>query len=87
MLQIRCPVCGVRDHAEFNYGGDAKIKPPALDASEAAWSDYVYLRDNPRGPHEELWHHALGCRAWIVVRRDTLTHEILGTRLPSRTTP
>ncbi len=84
MMQIRCPICGVRDHAEFSYGGDAGLKRPADDAGQAAWNDYVYLRGNPRGPHEELWHHAQGCRSWIVVRRDTMTHEILETRLPAR---
>ncbi len=84
MMQIRCPVCGVRDHAEFAYGGDATVARPADDADSAAWRDYVYIWDNPRGPHRELWHHAQGCRSWIVVHRDTLTHEILDTRLPSR---
>ena len=24
----------------------------------------------------EYWHHGGGCRAWLVVDRDTLTHEI-----------
>ena len=38
--------------------------------------DYVYLRDNPRGPLRELWYHAAGCHSWLVVTRDTLTHEI-----------
>ena len=31
--------------------------------------DYVYLRDNPRGPLREYWHHAGGCRRWLVVTR------------------
>ncbi len=26
-------------------------------ASDEEWYDYVYLRDNPRGPHRELWQH------------------------------
>ena len=40
-------------------------------------SVYVYLRDNPCGPLEELWYHGAGCRSWITVRRDTHTHEML----------
>jgi heterotetrameric sarcosine oxidase delta subunit len=83
MLIIHCPHCGPRDHTEFSYGGDATVKQPADDASVEAWSEYVYLRDNPRGPHRELWHHAQGCRAWLVVTRDTLTHAIDAVRLPS----
>ncbi len=83
MLRIRCPHCGLRDHAEFTYGGDAaRGAPPDAAASEQAWIASVYLRGNARGPHEELWHHTLGCGAWIVVRRNTLTHEILAARLP-----
>ncbi|MGQ0663019.1 MAG: sarcosine oxidase subunit delta [Pseudomonadota bacterium] len=79
MLLIRCPWCGERDQTEFTYGGDATLKRPAADAPEAAWIDYVYLRDNPRGAHLELWHHNFGCRRWIKVERDTLTHEIFST--------
>jgi heterotetrameric sarcosine oxidase delta subunit len=82
MLIIHCPHCGARDHTEFSYGGDAKPRRPAGDAPVEAWSDFVYLRDNPRGSHEELWQHVQGCRAWLIVRRDTLTHAITDTRLP-----
>ncbi len=49
---------------------------PLDDAARAQWHDYVYLRDNPAGPHRELWQHVSGCRAWLVVTRDTRTHEI-----------
>ena len=41
-----------------------------------AWTDYVYLRDNPRGPHREYWQHVHGCREWVIVARDTLSHEV-----------
>jgi heterotetrameric sarcosine oxidase delta subunit len=83
---IRCPWCGERDHVEYFYGGDATVKRPAENAGAQAWHDYVYLRDNPKGPHRELWQHQAGCRAWLVVTRDTLTHEVLGVE-PVRGTP
>jgi heterotetrameric sarcosine oxidase delta subunit len=83
MLIIKCPHCGPRDHTEFSYGGDATVKRPADGASMEAWYEAVYLRDNPRGPHEELWQHVQGCRAWVVVTRDTLTHAISAVRLPT----
>jgi len=76
MLRINCPWCGLRNESEFSYGGDASVKRPHDDASLDDWYDYVYTRDNPRGPHTEHWHHANGCRAWITVQRDTMTHEI-----------
>jgi sarcosine oxidase subunit delta len=40
------------------------------------WVDYVYLRDNKAGAHRELFYHVGGCRAWLVVTRDTRTHVI-----------
>ncbi len=76
MIRITCPFCGERDHSEFSYGGDATVDYPALDASAEEWTAAVYGRTNPRGPHKEYWHHLNGCRAWLVVERDTLTHEI-----------
>ena len=76
MLVIDCPHCGPRVQAEFTYGG-ADLARPTEDASAEAWFAYVYLRDNPKGPHAELWQHSAGCRTWLRVRRDTRTHDIL----------
>ena len=92
MMLIPCPWCGSRNQIEFTYGGDAAVRRPAPDAPEAAWVDYVYLRDNPCGPLDELWYHGAGCRSWIKVRRNTRTHEILGSGpvgepLPGRESP
>ena len=56
--------------------GDAGVKRPAPDATEAEWFSFVYLRDNPSGWHQELWLHSAGCRSWFTLRRDTRTHEI-----------
>ncbi len=55
------------------------MKRPAFDAPVEAWLEYVYLRDNPRGPHAELWLHGAGCRRWFRVLRDTRTHDILAS--------
>jgi heterotetrameric sarcosine oxidase delta subunit len=86
VLLIDCPWCGKRNHDEFTYLGDATVTRPAEadpdDAklkTEQAWMDYVYNRDNPRGDHWEYWQHVAGCRAWIKVHRNTLTHEIKQT--------
>ncbi|MCX8521650.1 MAG: sarcosine oxidase subunit delta, partial [Rhodoferax sp.] len=32
MLRIHCPYCGVRDHEEFSYFGDATKTYPGLEA-------------------------------------------------------
>ncbi len=81
-MRIHCPCCGERPIDEFRYLGDATVTRPQADDTEA-WHDYVYLRDNPRGPHHEYWHHVGGCRAWLVVHRDTMTHEVFDVMLAS----
>jgi sarcosine oxidase subunit delta len=30
---------------------------------------------------DELWQHVLGCRAWLLVTRDTRSHAVLKVRL------
>ncbi len=77
-MRLPCPHCGPRFSEEFTYRGDAGVARPADDAPLDAWIEAVHLRDNPAGPHRELWYHGAGCRAWIVITRDTRTHEILG---------
>ncbi|KUP92071.1 sarcosine oxidase subunit delta [Tritonibacter horizontis] len=79
-MRIACPLCGARDRREFTYRG-AALPVPALDAGAEAWSVHVHLRENPAGPLEELWQHELGCGAWLKVRRDTVTHAMLGVVL------
>lgn len=87
-MRLPCPHCGPRDSREFTYGGAAnRTRPDGKSTDRAAWCDYIYARDNPVGPHDELWHHSQGCRAWIIVTRDTLTHEVHGARPTARWAP
>ncbi len=77
-MRIICPYCGERGNEEFSYLGDASLlRPdPAGAGAMHAFADYVYLRDNPRGSHREFWYHAAGCRSWLIVTRNTSTHDI-----------
>ncbi len=76
---IRCSHCGARPREEFTIKGAALSRPtPASD--EDVWFAYVFERENPRGAHDEYWHHTSGCRRWLVVSRDTMTHETTGVR-------
>ena len=78
------PLLGPRDAAEFVYYGDAALLArPDWQADDASgvFFDYLYLRDNPAGEHRELWYHAHGDRSWLVVVRNTVTHEILRVEL------
>ena len=81
MLRIHCPWCGPRDEPEFRWGGEVPAVRPAArgPVSDAAWAEYLFLRDNPKGLVRERWLHALGCRQWFLVVRDTVTHEIRAT--------
>jgi heterotetrameric sarcosine oxidase delta subunit len=79
-MRIECPYCGSRDSAEFVYRGDAApVRPALLDA--AAFHDYVYVRENVAGWMDEHWYHLNGCRQWLTVRRNTLSHEIASVAL------
>ena len=80
-MRICCPLCGDRDRREFHYRGDASLMHRPADADAAAMHRYLHLRANPAGTHRELWSHEHGCRAWLVVTRDTTTHVIEAVEL------
>ncbi len=80
-MRITCPCCGPRMVEEYTIMGDASL----LNRPEGgADYEYTYLRDNPAGRHRELWYHEQGCRSWLVVERDTTTHEVFGTELVNK---
>ena len=76
---INHPLLGPRDASEFTCLGDASlINRPDWQSEKAAeeFYEYLYLRDNLAGDIHELWFHEHGDRSWLVVTRNTLTHEI-----------
>jgi len=76
-MRIRCPYCGERSNDEFTVLGDADaLAARPASADPQAFFDYAYVRTNPAGSYRELWYHSVGCRRWLVVSRDTRTHEI-----------
>jgi len=72
-LFIPCGHCGERPSTEFSFGGEWR----ELDAPDPE-EDFrrVYLPENPEGSQRERWFHAMGCRTWTSVTRDTRTNEI-----------
>lgn len=85
-MLIDHPILGPRDAQEFTYLGDASLlnRPDWQSAKVAEkFYEYVYERDNPAGMHKELWFHEQGDRSWLVVTRNTLTHEITKVELAS----
>ncbi len=83
-MKINHPLLGPRDASEFVYLGDANLinRPNAKSETAAQeFYDYQYLRTNNPGEHKELWFHEQGDRSWLVVTRNTLTHEIKNVEL------
>ncbi|WP_147124349.1 sarcosine oxidase subunit delta [Shimia ponticola] len=81
-MKISCPICGDRDIREFTCMGHASmLNRPDPHAGAKVWNEYLHNRENPAGVIDELWWHGQGCGAWLVVTRNTVTHEILGARL------
>ena len=80
---INHPRLGPRDAAEFVYKGSASLieRPNSTETSLEEMHDYLYLRDNPAGLLRELWYHEQGDRSWLIVTRDTRTHEIIDVSL------
>ena len=83
-MLINCPFCGPRDLSEFTYLGDADnlaARPDPASTDQAAWNTYVYDRTNPAGDHAEIWQHSGGCRKFLRIVRNTVTHEIISVEM------
>ena len=78
-MQIRCPYCGPRAQGEFIYERTVDSVVPLNAAPEEAMKT-LFTRSNPRGMDEEIWRHTFGCRAWLVLTRHRVTHEISTVR-------
>lgn len=75
-IEIPCAHCGPRPFTEFSFGGEwRELDTPDAEADFAR----VYLPDNPEGSQRERWFHAMGCRTWTTVTRDTRTNAIEGS--------
>jgi heterotetrameric sarcosine oxidase delta subunit len=74
-IEIPCSWCGPRPFTEFSFGGEwRELEAPDPEADFAR----VYLPENPEGWQRERWFHAMGCRTWTSVTRDTRTNAIEG---------
>jgi sarcosine oxidase subunit delta len=81
-MRLKCPLCGSRDRREFYYyGAEDYLHRPGPEAPAAAWDDYLHNRDNPAGVTKDLWYHEQGCAQWLLVTRNTVTHEISAVEL------
>lgn len=81
MLLITCPHCGTRPEIEFRYGGEAHVARPADPSTldDAAWAEFLYMRENPKGWHAERWRHEHGCGRFFNAIRHTVSDRIVVT--------
>lgn len=81
MLLITCPHCGARPEIEFRYGGEAHVARPADPSTldDAAWAEFLYMRENPKGWHAERWRHEHGCGRFFNAIRHTVSDRIVVT--------
>ncbi len=79
MLLIKCPYCQLeRAEIEFMCVGEAHLEKP-VNASDAEWEKFLYLRTNTRGVHFERWYHVHGCARFFNAARDTTNDRFLTT--------
>ncbi len=82
MLLIRCPYCEeTLPELEFTYAGQAHItraETPS-EQSDAEWAEFLFIRQNARGPHYERWRHLHGCGRFFNAVRDTVSDRFLTT--------
>lgn len=78
---LACPHCGVREVADFAYGGEVSPRPKQTPSFREL-CEYNYFRRNVAGVQREWWYHRSGCRTWFQADRDTRTNEVLRVGLP-----
>lgn len=83
---VRCPDCGLREVAEYSFGGESNKRPPA-DGTTTELARYLFFRSNVAGPQVEWWYHRDGCQQWFLATRDTRTNRIDATYWPEDRPP
>ncbi len=74
MSLFDCPFCGPRGIEEFVFHKTLPNVPGGM-------YELTYLRRDEPLHSEEHWQHRYGCRAWLYVRRNPSTAEVIEVRL------
>ncbi|HTU78085.1 MAG TPA: sarcosine oxidase subunit delta [Solirubrobacteraceae bacterium] len=80
---LECPHCGVREVADFAFGGELSSRPRQAPSLREL-CEYNYFRRNVAGVQREWWYHRSGCRTWFQAERDTRTNRVLRVGLPGK---
>ena len=73
---IHCPHCGSRPKEEFTIVAMQRCCARRPMQRDEAWYRLCLSARQSARPHREYWHHTSGCRRWLVVERDTVTHAV-----------
>ena len=73
MRRLACPFCGPRELEEFAFH-KTLAEPGATPFA------VVYERANHVNSSVEHWQHLHGCRAWLLVRRNPSSGDVLEVR-------
>lgn len=88
MITLTCPYCGITaEETEFHPGGEAHLKRYGPGASDEAFAEYLFTRQNPKGVHFERWRHQYGCGKWFHAARCTVTLQVFGTYTAQTSAP
>ena len=74
MTRLTCPFCGLRELREFEFH-------TTLPESGSTPYARVYERVSRLDDSLEHWQHVLGCRGWLLVRRNPSSGAVLETHI------
>ena len=78
MKQMKCPLNGWRNIAEFSYGGEVEHMPDLANTSNSEWAKHIYFHENTDGICKEWWCHT-ATSYWFIAERNTINNEIIAT--------
>ena len=78
MKLMPCPLNGLRNIAEFSYGGTVGTMPDPAACDDRRWAEYLFIESNTRGVVREWWYH-IASAYWFIAERDTASDEIIKT--------
>ena len=74
MSLFTCPFCGLRNLEEFAFHKTLPNVPGGV-------FEATFLRCDTPESSEEHWQHRYGCRAWLRVRRNPSSGDVLEVEL------
>ncbi|WP_417597302.1 sarcosine oxidase subunit delta [Oceanospirillum sp.] len=77
MKMMTCPLNGLRNINEFVFGGEVTALPD-LQATDQAWAEYTFYKNNSTGVVREWWYHSAS-GYWFVAERDRTSEQIIRT--------